>query len=310
MNLIGGENKNLPSSSLSYEEFAVDADETFEQAVKEVEETPSFNFRKRKGEKLRRSPQENGNVSYRPLMLESFGIATATGLGLAEVSLPTNPADAGIALGILMVSGWCAGRALTSATVMAERRLGSSLEDRAGSTQVRSEQIKEIKSELSDPNQRPNDLYAADLDGYSELHGREGIEEMMDSLTEHYPEAQWAVAREEENPFQVIGMTLEEQPETGYDEEEYDQRKRLAEETVEYLGSGSVEDILSTDSGVAPTSPRYEDTEFDVVIVDRNPEQSYDPEDNFFDYSDNLSSQPEPAEKNEQLQEEPEVLEN
>ena len=306
MDLISGEYRNLPSSNLSYEEFAVDADQTFEQAVREIEEAPSFNWRKRKGEMLRRKAQ--GKVTG--MLYPAIGMVTGALLGITKVGLPENPAGAVISLGSFMGNGVFAGMAYDQAKTAVNGRLGSFLEDRSGYTQIRSGQIGEIKSELSDPDDRPKNVYAADFDGYTEIHSREGIEDVMDSLAEQYTEAMWAVARDEENPFQVIGMTLEDRPKAGYDEKEYDQRRKLAEETVEALGSGSVKDVLSTEEGGAPTSPRYEDREFDVIIVDRNPEQRYNEEDNFFDYSENLDSRLEPAEESEELQGENKILKN
>ncbi len=304
----------LPPRSFSYEEFGIDPEKAFKQAIEELDNQPSFNWRKKKGESLsRKSAQIPDEFKIAPSLMGSvlggtLGIA-AWAFGPDFTSSQLQAAyDITVSQGGI-IGGGIAGSLYNPVRKKFYEKLGAALEGNSGYTQVRSDEIDQIKSKLS-PSDRHHNLYAADFNGYTEIHGREGIEEMIDTLSEQYPEAMWSVAREEENPFQVVGMTLEEQPETSYEEDEYEQRRRLAEETVEALGSGSVDEILSTDNGVAPNSPRYEDNNFDVVIVDRNPEQSYDPEDNFFDYSDNLSSQPEPAEKNAEHQKEPEAFGN
>ncbi|MFB6241583.1 MAG: hypothetical protein ABEJ36_02155 [Candidatus Nanosalina sp.] len=100
--------------------------------------------------------------------------------------------------------------------------------------------------------------------------------------------------RDEDNPLQVIGIKAEYTPEH---EDIYSDRREIAREISEEE-SVPVEEIIDVKDPASsidpvPTGERYEDISntYEFVIVDTNPEHSFDVEDDFMEYSSILESE-------------------
>ena len=233
---------------VTYEEFAEDPHERFEIAVTETDGTPKLSRRKRVGEYL----EDNTDLSIGSMNTAAEFMTGMTGGVVGSYLSTGNPS---LLTGLFIGTGFAMlGRSTpNSQNESSERKLGSYLQESSGDIRASSGEIDKIKDALSDPEERANDLYGLGFGEHFESINSDERDEIIDELVEEYPEAEWRLRKDEGNPFQVLGVEIDEGP-------NYDRRKRIADE----LGR----DVLETPSGRAPTSREHK---YDVVIVDRNP---------------------------------------
>lgn len=268
-----------------------DISDTLTEAAREIEEPPEPTRRYRAGAAL----EDYSEKVNRGWKTPRFKLGMVGGVGVGTATVIGNPeslASVGTQLGA--TAGGAAGLGLSD--YIASKGLEKTGEKLKGSDADMQQTSKEgshpsiISNRLSD---RENDVYGfkAFRDDGIEMAEFASGEELYDFLRDMNVEAEtdWKVKRKDGHPLQVIGLTAT------YDEghdHTYDRRNRIAEEIAEE-DNVSVEEVLDVCGDGAtpvPTESGYKEGEqtYEFVIVDTNPEHSYDMENDFMDYSDIL----------------------
>ena len=267
-----------------------DISDTLTEAAREIEEPPKPSRRYRAGTALEEHSEKvnRGHKGKRAML--GYGGGLGAGWSLAgNIN--------GLA-GIGIIVGSVAGGAITAGAsdYLASKGMEKTGKKLKGGEADMQQTAREgsypsvISNRLSD---RENDVYGfkAFRDDGLEMAELVDGDELYDFLRDMNVEAEtdWKVKRKDGHPLQVVGLT------TTYDERHdhtYDQRNRIAEEIAEEENV-PVEEVLDVGGDGAtpvPTESDYHEGEqtYEFVIVDTNPEHSYDMEDDFMDYSDIL----------------------
>lgn len=268
-----------------------DITDTLTEATSEIEEPPAPTRRYRAGAALEDySERVNRGHKGARFFLGAFGgLALGTYLSM---NAPDSLASAGKILGGTAAGGAGAGAADYVVSKGLEKAGEKVKGDEADMQQTAREGSypSVISNRLSD---RENDVYGfkAFRDDGLEMAELADGEELYDLLRDMNVEAEtdWRIKRKEGHPLQVVGLTAT------YNERHdhsYDRRNRIAEEIAEEENI-PVEEILDVGGDGAtpvPTESDYEEGEqtYEFVIVDTNPEHSYDMENDFMDYSEVL----------------------
>lgn len=270
-----------------------DISDTLTEAAREIKAPPEPTRRYRTGSALEDySEKVNRGHKGTRAVLGGMGGLWACGAGLALIGHPEGPTSIGILLGS-GVAGSVAAGASDYVAAKGLQKSGELLKGEEGKMQQTAREGSYpsiISNRLSD---RENDVYGFKAfrdDGIETTELADG-EELYDFLRDMNVEAEtdWRVKRKDGHPLQVIGITAT------YGERHdhtYDRRNRIAEEVAEE-DNVPVEEVLDVGGDGAtpvPTESDYKEGEqtYEFVIVDTNPEHSYEMENDFMDYSEVL----------------------
>jgi len=268
-----------------------DISNTLTEAAREIEEPPKPSRRYRAGTALEEEYSEKVNRGHKGKRA-ILGYGGGLGAGGALAADIDGLTGIGVMLGATVSGAIAAG----TSDYVAAKGLEKTGEKVKGSEADMQEIARErsypsvISNRLSD---RENDVYGfkAFRDDGLEMAELADGDELYDFLKDMNVEAEtdWRVKRKDGHPLQVVGLTAT------YDERQdhtYDRRNRIAEEIAEE-DNVPVEEVLDVGGDGAtpvPTESDYEEGEqtYKFVIVDTNPEHSYEMGDDFMDYSDIL----------------------
>ena len=272
-----------------------DISDTLTEAAMEIEEPPQPTRRYRAGAKLEGYSEKvnRGHKGKRAILGYSGGL----GVGWAIAGNIEGLAGIGILVGSVAGGALAAG----GSDYLVSKGLEKTGEKLKGSDADMQQTASEgsypsiISNRLSDREDGVYGFKAFRDDGLESVELVDG-DELYDFLRDMNIEAEtdWRVKRKEGHPLQVVGL------EATYNERHdhtYDRRNRIAEEISEEENI-PVEEILDVGGDGAtpvPTESSYQEGEqtYEFVIVDTNPEHSYDMENDFMDYSSVLGIQEE-----------------
>lgn len=263
-----------------------DISDTLEEAAREIDEPPQPSRKYRAGVALEDYSEKVDFSRKTPRFMFGMGAGTMLGLGIAATSnLPFGPMYGAVGGGVLSIPDYFVSKGMRKT---GERLKGE--EVRMQAVGEEKQRPSSISYRLSD---RENDVYGFKAFRDEGIEWTETVEtEELDNFLKDLgreAETNWQVKRKEDHPLQVVGL------ESTYKEPRdhtYDRRNKIAEEIAEE-DNVSVREVLDVDgdgTNPVPTESDYGESEqeYRFVIVDTNPEHSYDMESDFMDYSDIL----------------------